>query len=76
MIRDSIKNNCPSNDYSIGRPDGTCYGDGHYLCKKCKWYREDFARDPEFREFVLSPPFMTFTTFDHTDNCVIITELR
>ena len=76
MIRDSIKNNCPSNDYFIGNPNGTCYGDGHYLCKRCKCYRKDFAEDPTFRELVLSPAYMTFITFNHNDNSIIISELK
>lgn len=35
---------CPSNDYTVGDPKGTCWGDGHYDCKNCKHYREDFKR--------------------------------
>jgi len=35
---------CPTNDYTVGEPQGTCWGDGHYECKNCKHYREDFKR--------------------------------
>lgn len=32
---------CPSNDFEEGEPSGKCWGDGHYLCQSCKWYRAD-----------------------------------
>jgi len=35
---------CPTNDYKQGRPQGKCWGDGHYECKNCEHYREDFKR--------------------------------
>ena len=33
---------CPTNDYIVGEPQGTCWGDGHYECKNCINYRKDF----------------------------------
>jgi hypothetical protein len=35
---------CPSNEFLEGNPNGKCWGDGHYRCKNCKNYREDFKR--------------------------------
>jgi len=35
---------CPTDDFEIGDPKGKCWGDGHYACKECKHYREDFKR--------------------------------
>lgn len=35
---------CPTNDYKQGEPKGKCWGDGHYECKNCEHYREDFKR--------------------------------
>ena len=35
---------CPSNDFKEGTPQGKCWGCGHYLCKECMHYREDFLR--------------------------------
>lgn len=34
-IRDSIINDCPSQDYEPGTPSGNCDGDGHYQCNGC-----------------------------------------
>ena len=33
---------CPSNDYKQGEPQGKCWGDGHYRCPTCIHYRADF----------------------------------
>ena len=35
---------CPSNDFKEGKPQGKCWGCGHYLCRECLHYREDFLR--------------------------------
>ena len=35
---------CPSNDFKSGNPQGKCWGCGHYICKECVFYREDFLR--------------------------------
>lgn len=40
----SAEDECPTNDFSPGNPSGQCWGDGHYKCKECKFYREDFKR--------------------------------
>lgn len=42
MTREEIE--CPSDDFTPGKPAGKCWGDGHYQCKGCIHYREDFAR--------------------------------
>lgn len=39
-----IRSCCPSNDFTEGEPSGKCWGDGHYLCQSCKWYRADFKK--------------------------------
>lgn len=36
LIRDDIENDCPSEDYEIGKPNGECETDGHYMCMDCK----------------------------------------
>lgn len=33
---------CPSSEFSYGKPKGTCWGDGHYMCENCKNFRKDF----------------------------------
>lgn len=38
-----LSDDCPSRDFEVGTPDGNCWGDGHYQCKKCIHYRADFA---------------------------------
>lgn len=44
---------CPSNDFEQGTPNGYCWGDGHYQCKDCIHYRADFKRGgQEFIDFV------------------------
>lgn len=35
---------CPTNDFRHGSPNGNCWGDGHYHCQDCVHYREDFKR--------------------------------
>jgi len=49
MIENGIINianmeDCPSNDFKEGTPQGKCWGCGHYMCRECKFYREDFFR--------------------------------
>ena len=45
FIRSAVEDEeCPSNDFDIGEPHGKCWGDGHYECKNCINYREDFKR--------------------------------
>jgi len=39
-----MRSSCPSNDFTEGEPSGKCWGDGHYLCQSCKWYRADFKQ--------------------------------
>lgn len=38
IIRDDAENDCPSEDYAIGKPNGECETDGHYLCEGCIHY--------------------------------------
>jgi len=35
---------CPSNEFEAGKPSGKCWGTGHYKCKECLNFREDFKR--------------------------------
>jgi hypothetical protein len=37
-----MNNDCPSNDFKQGEPQGKCWGNGHYQCKECIYYRKDF----------------------------------
>lgn len=36
------QNHCPSDDFKEGTPSGNCWGNGHYQCKNCIYYRFDF----------------------------------
>jgi hypothetical protein len=55
---------CPSNDYIEGQPQGKCWGDGHYGCKNCIHYREDFKRlGQDFIDFVHTKNFITFKNY-------------
>ena len=40
-----IREDCPSNDFKSGEPQGKCWGDGHYLCNECQYLRKDFKGD-------------------------------
>jgi hypothetical protein len=52
---DNIKDDCPTNDFTPGSPNGKCWSDGHYMCKKCVHYREDFNRlGQDYIDFVYS----------------------
>lgn len=45
MKRDILnKDDCPSKDFTLGSPSGSCWGDGHHRCNECIHYREDFKR--------------------------------
>jgi len=35
---------CPSDDFKEGMPQGKCWGDGHYRCQSCQFYRADFKK--------------------------------
>lgn len=41
---DIIDEECPTNDFESGVANGTCWGDGHFMCTECIHYREDFKR--------------------------------
>ena len=61
MLREDTANDCPSGDYSPGKPVGNCWGDGHYMCDGCKYFRADFAADKNLREQMYQPEYMTFS---------------
>ena len=43
---------CPTNDFKQGDSSGTCWGNGHYQCKECVFYRKDFKKlGQEFIDF-------------------------
>lgn len=44
---------CPSNDFINGEPNGKCWGDGHYMCNYCKYFRKDFKYNNKKRELLL-----------------------
>ena len=51
-----IEIECPTNDFDKGNPNGKCWGDGHFQCKECKHYREDFNRlGQDYIDFAHSP---------------------
>jgi len=37
-----MNSDCPSNDFKQGEPQGNCWGNGHYQCRECHYYRKDF----------------------------------
>lgn len=39
-----IGEECPTNEFKQGAPKGKCWGDGHWMCKHCLHYSEDFKR--------------------------------
>ncbi len=52
-MRISEIENCPTDEFESGKPQEKCWGDGHYECKNCKNYREDFNRlGQEYIDFV------------------------
>jgi hypothetical protein len=44
---------CPTNEFSEGTPSGKCWGDGHYGCKLCKFFRKDFLDNPNKKHNLL-----------------------
>lgn len=52
--RDSSKDEeCPSLSFKRGEPQGECWGDGHYECKNCVFYRRDFFKNgQDYIDFV------------------------
>ena len=55
MVRINQHEDCPSESYEFGMPNGTCWGDGHYECSNCKHFRADFAADEELRQMMHRP---------------------
>lgn len=48
-----VETHCPTDDFDKGTPSGKCWGNGHYQCKECAFYREDFKRlGQEFIDFI------------------------
>lgn len=39
QIRNNIEDDCGTQDYESGSPKGNCEGDGHYMCKQCRHYK-------------------------------------
>lgn len=54
MIRVNQDEDCPSEDFNEGQPSGKCWGDGHYKCDDCVFFRQDFKADPTKRERLLA----------------------
>jgi hypothetical protein len=44
---------CPTDEYEIGSPNGKCWGDGHYFCDLCAHFRNDFKADASLRDKLL-----------------------
>ncbi len=66
MMRTSvIDDQCPTDSYKPGEPKGRCWSDGHYECKGCEHYREDFKRlGQEHIDFVhILQGQITFSTY-------------
>lgn len=53
MVRVDEDQDCPTNDFTTGEPQGTCWGDGHHLCSFCKHFRADFKADHTLRDRLL-----------------------
>ena len=54
---------CPSNDFKEGNPQGKCWGCGHYLCRECLFYRQDFKRlGQAYIDFVHTTPLIEIIT--------------
>ena len=45
MQRDNVQDDCPTRDFEIGEPGGMCFGDGHFMCLKCKNLRADLVNN-------------------------------
>ena len=59
-------NDCPSNEFKQGEPSGKCWGCGHYLCRECANYREDFKRlGQDYIDFVHQTPHIEIITLKH-----------
>lgn len=41
---------CSSEDFEKGSPQGKCWGDGHYMCDNCKHFRKDFVGVEGFKK--------------------------
>ena len=54
MIRVNTEEDCPTNNYSPGEPAGKCWGDGHYECTNCVFFRNDFKIDSSKKDVLLS----------------------
>jgi hypothetical protein len=39
---------CPCSAFQYGTPSGTCWTDGHYMCKECGELDPKFEYDPEW----------------------------
>ena len=39
-----MEKDCPSNEFKQGEPQGKCWGNGHYQCRECVYYRKDFKK--------------------------------
>jgi hypothetical protein len=50
MLRINQNEDCPTEDFEVGTPQGKCWGDGHYECENCKHFRADFKANPNMRE--------------------------
>jgi hypothetical protein len=41
--KETTHNDCPSNSFKYGKPSGTCWSDGHYICNNCKNLKPEFV---------------------------------
>jgi len=54
MIRVSNEEDCPTEDFTEGHSSGKCWGDGHYKCDDCIFFRVDFKNDHTKRDRLLA----------------------
>jgi len=54
MIRVSQDEDCPTEEFTPGTANGSCWGDGHYKCNDCIFFRADFNADHRLRDLLLS----------------------
>jgi len=68
IIRDCVENDCPTQSFKEGAPNGQCDGDGHYMCRKCEVF------NPESKEYISGinheiPPRKCAAQYGNGDHC-------
>lgn len=53
ITRNNIDDDCPTQDYSPGEPNGKCWSDGHYECNGCQHLLPEFKNNWRLRSDVI-----------------------